>query len=125
MNTCKLEKMMEMREIFMKALAEKHPAVLQKWPIDITKKSSQQTVRDTVLKGVEEIFESLAHLKAWKPHRVTEISEFNREEFLEEYVDAFNYFLSVLVMMNISADEFFDAYVKKDLIIHERIRKNY
>ena len=126
MNTdCRLEKMMKLRESFMRALADKQPAVLQKWPVDISKKESQQVVRDTVLKGVEEMFESLQHLKNWKPHRTTEVSEFDHKAFLEEYVDAFNYFLSVLVMMGIDADELYEAYVKKDSIIHERIRKNY
>ena len=41
--------------------------------------------------------EALQHLKNWKPHRDTQMNEFNREAFLEEMVDAFNYFLSVLV----------------------------
>ena len=125
MNSCKLDKMFELRERFMKDLASRRPAVLQKWPVDISKKESQQIVRDTVLKGVEEMFEAMAHFKNWKPHRSTEISEFNQEEFLEEYVDAMNYFFSVLVMMGITHEELFDAYVKKDNIIHERLRKDY
>lgn len=126
MSDCKLEKMMYLRESFMKALADARKDVLQEWPLDISKKKSQQVVRDTVLKGVEEMFESLAHLKAWKPHKtVSEDPDFNRSEFLEEYVDAFNYFLSVLIMLDVDAEEFFDAYVKKDRIIHDRIKQNY
>ncbi len=117
--------MFELREAFMKALAQKQPAVLQNWPIDIKEKASQQVARDTVLKGVEEMFESLQNLKNWKPHRSTEIQDFDHEAFLEEYVDAFNYFLSVLVMLGISADELFEAYLRKDAIIHERINKGY
>ena len=109
----------------MTALANKQPAVLQKWPIDIKEKASQQVVRDTVLKGVEEMFEALQHLKNWKPHRNTEIKDFNHEAFLEEYVDAFNYFLSVLVMLGIAPNELYEAYVKKDTIIHDRIIKGY
>lgn len=124
-DNCRLLKMLRMREKFMKDLASKRPAVLQSWPVDITKKESQQAVRDTVLKGVEEVFESLTHIRGWKPHRITEISEFDREAFLEEYVDAFNYFLSVLVMLGVTADEFFDSYVKKDNIIHDRLKKDY
>ena len=125
MDDCKLNAMFELREKFMRDLAEKRPAVLQRWPVDITKKESQQIVRDTVLKGVEEIFESLAEVRGWKPHRLTEISEFNREAFLEEYIDAFNYFLSVLVMLGVSPEEFFEAYKKKDKIIHDRLRSGY
>ena len=116
---------MKMRESFMRALAEKQPAVLQKWPLNIKEKSSQQVVRDTVLKGVEEMFESLSLLKNWKPHRVTEVEDFDHQAFLEEYVDAFNYFLSVLVMLGVDAEELYEAYVRKDKIIHERIGKGY
>lgn len=125
MDNCKLDKMFDLREKFMRCLAEKRPATLQEWPLDISKKESQQVVRDTVLKGVEEIFESLAEVRGWKPHRLTEISEFNREAFLEEYIDAFNYFISVLIMLNISAEEFFEVYKRKDKIIHDRLTSGY
>jgi len=125
MDSCKLTKMLELREKFMKDLAEKRPAVLQSWPVDISKKESQQAVRDTVLKGVEEMFESLAHLKNWKPHRTTEIADFDHDAFLEEYVDAMNYFFSVLVMLGIDSNDLFQAYVKKDAIIHDRLKKDY
>ena len=125
MDSCRLTKMLELREKFMLDLAKKRPAVLQDWPVDITTKESQQHVRDTVLKGVEEMFESLQHLKNWKPHRSTEVQDFDHEAFLEEYVDAFNYFMSVLVMLGINAEELFQAYVKKDKIIHDRLQKDY
>lgn len=124
-NECRLNAMLELREKFMRELADKRPAVLQDWPVDISKKESQQTVRDTVLKGVEEIFESLTHIRGWKPHRLTEISDFDKNAFLEEYVDAFNYFFSVLVMLGVSPEEFFEAYLKKDRIIHDRLKKDY
>lgn len=125
MDDCKLNVMFQLREKFMKDLAAKRPAVLQSWPVDISRKESQQVVRDTVLKGVEEMFESLAHIRGWKPHRLTEINEFDRESFLEEYVDAFNYFLSVLVMLGVTPEEFFEAYTKKDNIIHDRLKGDY
>ena len=44
---------------------------------------------------------------------------------MEEVVDAFNYFLSVLVLMGIDAPEFYEAYVKKDNIIHDRLKNGY
>lgn len=125
MKECKLEKMISLREEFMRALADARPAVLQKWPVDITTKDGQQAVRDTVLKGVEEMFEALAHLKNHKAHRLTEVKDFDQEAFLEEYVDAFNFFLAVPIMLGISVDELFDAYLKKDKIINERIVKGY
>lgn len=125
MSEDRLSRMLDLRERFMRDLAAARPAVLQKWPVDITSKEGQQAVRDTVLKGVEEMFEALAHLKNHKAHRLTEVKDFDQDAFLEEYVDAFNFFLAVPIMLGISADELFDAYLKKDNIINDRIKKGY
>ena len=121
----RLEEIFEMRETFMKALEESKPGSYPTWPLDISTKKSQQVLRDTALKGIEEMFEALQHLKNWKPHRNTDMPEFDREEFLEEVVDAFNYFLSVLVLVGVTKDEFFESYVKKDKIIRRRIESGY
>ena len=107
----KLDKIFLLREEFMLHMQKVHPDVYPPWPVDLTDKVSQQAVRDVALKGVEEMFEALAHLKNWKPHRVTENTSFNKGEFLEEIVDAFNYFLSLLVMTGTTSEELFDAYV--------------
>jgi hypothetical protein len=121
----RLEEIFELRESFMNSLSESLPGASMSWPLDISKKESQQHCRDIALRGVEEMFEALQHLKNWKPHRVTEVSEFNREEFIEEIVDAFNYFFSILILLDFNADDFHSAYVKKDKIIHERLKRGY
>ena len=46
---------------------------------------------------------------------------FDREEFLEEMIDAYNYFTAILVLMGVDADEFFTAYTKKHEIICNRL----
>ena len=114
-----------LREEFMLRINEKIPNVYPPWPVTLSDKASQQSLRESALKGVEEMFEALQHLKDWKPHRMTEVKEFNREEFLEETVDAFNYFFSLLVMMGVTPEEFFNAYVKKDITIHRRLETGY
>lgn len=121
----KLEKMLSLRESFMSALKDNKPGVLPDWPVDVSKKKSQQVLRETVLKGVEEMFEALGHLKNWKPHRDTEVVDFDREEFLEEFVDGMNYFFSVLVLLGHDAEDLFRVYRKKDEIIHNRIKQGY
>ena len=123
--TNNLKKIFEFRENFMVALEMSKPGSYPPWPVDISEKKSQQSLRDTALKGVEEMFEALQHLKNWKPHRETEDPEFDREAFLEEVVDAFNYFLSVLVLVGVDEKEFFDAYKKKNKIILERLKTGY
>jgi len=121
----KLDEMFRLRQSFMEAMKEVKPGIYPSWPVDISEKESQQLLRDTALKGVEEMFEALGHLKNWKPHRTTEITEFDRDEFLEEIVDAFNYFFSILVLTGVTSDELFNTYVKKDDIIHKRLQTGY
>jgi NTP pyrophosphatase (non-canonical NTP hydrolase) len=125
MSSDRLDSMFSLRESFMKALKQKKSDISPEWPVDLGDKHSQQHIRDMALRGVEEMFEALQHLKNWKPHRDTEVKEFDREEFLEEIVDAFNYFLSVLVLVGVSSDELFNAYEKKDKIIRERVKSGY
>ena len=109
----------------MKSLQETSSVEIESWPLDLSKKQSQQHVRDMALRGVEEMFEALQHLKNWKPHRKTEVKEFDREEFLEEIVDAFNYFLSILILTGFDDKDLMSAYRKKDKIINERLRTGY
>ena len=125
MSDDKLDVIFELREKFMTHMREIHPDVYPQWPVDLTNKQSQQVIRDIALKGVEEMFEALGHLKNWKPHRTIQDKNFDKEEFLEEIVDAFNYFLSLLVMTGTTSDELFRAYVKKDAIIHARLDDGY
>ena len=120
----KLTRMFELREIFMKVITEKY-GCYPDWPVDITQKTNQQAMRDIALKGVEEMFEALQHLKNWKDHKLHEDKSFDRTEFLEEVVDAFNYFIALLIMVGVDADELFDAYTKKDKKIHDRLTGDY
>lgn len=120
-----LKKMFEMRQNFLSHLRETREPELPHFPLQIEEKSSQRLLRSFMLKGVEEVFEALTHLKNWKTHKLTEVRTFDKEAFLEEYVDAMNFFLSGLVLLGITPEEFFKAYVKKDKIIHERLTNGY
>ena len=121
----RLSDIFKMRIDFMESLTEKFPESYPSLPIDLSETENQQLFRDMALRGVEEMFEAVQHLKNWKPHRVTEIKEFNKEEFLEEIVDAFNYFFSLIILAGFDDDDLYKAYVKKDRIIHSRISDDY
>jgi dimeric dUTPase (all-alpha-NTP-PPase superfamily) len=121
----KLEEMFLLRAEFMRELRSSMPHAQPAWPVDISDKKSQQYCRDLALKGVEEVFEALQHFKNWKPHRQSENGEFDREKFLEEMVDSFNYFFSLLIAAGFSAEDLHRAYVEKDKVIHARIKKGY
>ena len=126
MEQCKLEEMFKLRLSFMKMMKEMIPGSYPYFPVDISEKSSQQVCRDLALKGVEEMFEALQHLKNWKPHRVTNIEQdLDRDEFLEEVVDALNYFFAMLIGTGFDEKEWFDAYLKKDDKIRKRLLNGY
>ena len=122
----KLENIFKKRETFMYEIQKKFSNTYpEKWPVNISEKQSQKVLRETALKGVEEMFEALQHLKNWKNHRNTDIPEINREEFLEEIVDAFNYFFSLMILIGVDVNEFYRAFNSKDEIIRRRLDKGY
>ena len=120
-----LSDMFRLRTQFMQAIKEKYPSSYPDWPVDVSKKRSQKALRETALKGVEEMFEALQHLKNWKTHKQTGDRTFEREEFLEEMVDAFNYFFAMLVMIGVTPEELFTAYEEKNQKIHSRLTGKY
>ena len=124
---CKLKLMFKKRLEFINLMKELIPDAYPELPLDISQKSSQQVCRDLALKGVEEMFEALQHLKNWKPHRQTDLSEeqFDHDEFLEEIVDAFNYFFAMLIVTGFNENDLFDAFLMKDNIIRERLKSGY
>ena len=124
-NVDKLDAMFEMRETFMLRIKSMREGTYPSWPVELSDKKSQQKLRDVALKGVEEMFEALQHLKNWKPHRLVENKEFNQDEFLEEVVDAFNYFFALLVLTGTTSQDLYDAYVKKNEKIHSRLDDGY
>lgn len=123
--TDKLDEMFRLREHFMVTLGNNVPGTYVDWPVDPTVKSNQMLIKDLALRGVEEMFEAIQHLKNSKVHRQTDVPDFDRDAFLEETVDAFNYFLSMLVLLGITSDELTEAYRSKHDKILRRIHEGY
>jgi len=124
--SCDLAKMFILRNEFINQMRKDRPGSYPELPLDLKTKESQQFCRDLALRGVEEMFEALQHLKNWKPHRMTEFNEApDREEFLEEIVDALNYFFSLLIVSGFDENDLSEAYEKKHKIIMERLKVGY
>lgn len=118
--------MFELRNEFIDEIRKTHPGSYPDLPLDLKKKESQQFCRDLALRGVEEMFEALQHLKNWKPHRMTDFNEDpDKEEFLEEIVDAMNYFFSLLIASGFDEEDLYNAYEKKHKIIMKRLQEGY
>jgi hypothetical protein len=121
----KLDKIFELREEFMIAVNKYANVYPEGWPLELSEKSSQQQIREVTLRGVEEIFEALQLLKNTKEHKKMDDPVVDRDHFLEEFVDAQNYFISLLILSGYSVDDFFAAYIKKHNIILDRITNKY
>ena len=119
----KLADIFSLREEFMSLINERIPGAYPEWPVDLSRKDNQQAIREFAFRGMEELFEALLHLKNWKDHRTPTkgVPEFDRQEFLEEMIDAFNYFLAIIILSGVDHKEFFDAYIRKHRIICERL----
>lgn len=126
-DNCKLKIMFQKRLEFINEMKNTIQGSYPEFPLDMKKKESQQVCRDLALKGVEEMFEALQHLKNWKPHRQTDLSGevIDKDEFLEEVVDAFNYFFAMLIVTGFNQDDLFDAFLVKHEIINSRLRNGY
>jgi hypothetical protein len=120
-----LEHLFRLRREFLGALKRKVPEAVREMPVDPVNKESQIFLRETTLRGVEEMFEALSTLKNGKIHRQSNIPDFDRDHFLEEVVDAFNYFFNVLLYLGVTPDEFIEAYEKKHRVILRRVEEGY
>ena len=117
--------MFELRKEFLNSLRSRVPDAVRDMPLDPTRRDDQVFLRETTLRGVEEMFEALMTLKNSKTHRQLEIKEFNRDHFLEEVVDSFNYFFNVLLYLGVTPEEFMAAYKNKHDIIMRRLEEGY
>ena len=123
--SCKLEAMFLLRKEFIDRLEKEIPGSYPEVPVDLRSINGQKLCRDLALKGVEEMFEALQHLKNWKDHKLTESPDVDGEEYLEEIVDAFNYFFSLIIASGFTHEDLYKAYIKKDKKIHERLTNKY
>jgi len=115
--------MWHQQQNFMRLLSEKRnfPA----FPVDITSKPGQQLLKDIRNHMMEELFEAGQHLKNSKQHRITDIKQFDRDEYLEELADALHLYIELLIASGITPDEIYDAYMKKGAVNEHRILNGY
>lgn len=118
----KLEKAFTKQREFMDMLRE-HDR-LPEFPVDLTTKPGQRIIRETILNLIEELMESSFCLRN-KMHRLTEATELDFEHYREELGDAFAYFIEVCIMSNISAEDLYVEYSRKNLIVKKRLVDGY
>jgi len=119
----KLQEMWSQQEKFMRLLQSRRN--FPEFPVDVTTKTGQKFLKGITHECMHELFEANLLLKNSKDHRATDVSEFNREDYVEELVDALHYFFEIAISSGVSMEELHAAYVKKGQINIDRIENGY
>jgi len=119
----KLHEMWEQQRKFMQLLQEHRDFPV--FPVDVNTKKGQKFLKGITHECMHELFEANSALKNSKDHRATDVREFDRENYVEELVDALHYFFEIVISSGISIDELYEAYMKKGDVNVERVMSNY
>jgi dimeric dUTPase (all-alpha-NTP-PPase superfamily) len=116
----RLEEMLKMQE----ALQTKYNGGER--PGDMVGVARMNYVRTMVLATEDELHEALRETQ-WKPwsHHDGDRDNINRPAFLAEMIDAWHFYMNLLLVANITADEFFNEYLRKNGINHDREDNGY
>jgi uncharacterized protein (DUF2344 family) len=119
----KLQQMWTQQESFMKLLQKKRN--FPEFPVDVTSKGGQKFLKGITHECMHELFEANMMLKNSKDHRATDVTEFDKDSYVEELVDALHYFFEIVITSGVSMDELHEAYMKKGQINIVRIESGY
>jgi dimeric dUTPase (all-alpha-NTP-PPase superfamily) len=119
----KLEKMYNQQRDFNVLLRDERE--MPDFPLDLSEKKNQQILKGLAHECMHELFEANHLLKNSKAHRVTEVKDFDRESYKEELVDALHYFFGIVIYSGISADELYEAFMKKGEVNVRRVKSGY
>lgn len=93
-------------------------------PYRLTGETRANYIRTSMLALEDELHEALRET-AWKPWSNAPKGEINRTAYLDELVDAIHFFMNLMLVADINADEFFNAYLRKNNVNHGRIDDGY
>lgn len=119
----KLEKMYNQQRDFNELLRDERQ--MPDFPLDLREKKNQQMLKGLAHECMHELFEANHLLKNSKAHRVTEVKDFDRESYKEELVDALHYFFGIVIYSGISAEELYEAFMKKGEVNVRRVKSGY
>lgn len=119
----RLQTMWNQQEEFMRLLQEKRGFPL--FPVDITHKSGQKFLKSITYECMGELFEANQELKNGKDHRATDVSNFDRDAYVEELVDSLHFFFEIVIASGITLDELYNSYLSKGTTNVNRINGGY
>lgn len=119
----KLQEMWDQQLEFMNLLKKKRD--FPEFPVDIRSKAGQKFLKSITYECMGELFEANQELKNSKTHRATEISDLDKDAYLEELIDSLHFFFEIVIASGISLDEMHNAYMKKGNKNFDRIENGY
>lgn len=91
-------------------------------PGELSQEEAVEFIRWNTLAATDELHEALAEV-GWKPWATSK--HINREAFISELVDAFHFYMNLMLVVNCSVEEFTEAYFKKRSINEQRQAEGY
>lgn len=119
----RLSLMFEQQKNFMDLLQEKRN--FPNYPVDLSTKTGQKFCKSVAYEMMGELFEAIQELKNSKDHRVSHESDLNKSALVEELADVLHYYNELLILMNVSPDDIYEAYMAKGEINEKRIKNGY
>lgn len=96
-----------------------------KAPAALAGDARKDYIRTMVLATTDELHEALRNAP-WKPWSKTNEWLFDEKiRFTDELVDAFHFFMNLMLVAEISAEELFVEYCRKNGVNHGRIDEGY
>lgn len=89
---------------------------------DFTPAERMEAIRDNVLACTDELHEALAET-GWKPWATS--NHINTEAFKSEMVDAWHFFMNLMLHSGMTADDLYQGYIKKNAKNIQRQTEGY
>lgn len=122
MSADKLDKAFMLQRSFMDMLVE-HDR-LPEYPVDLTTKPGQRMIKEMMLCLIEELMEASFTLKN-RQHKISDDRELDVAHYREELGDAFAYFMEICLLSGMSADDLYDEYSSKNIVVRQRLKQGY
>lgn len=118
----KLHDMFEKQTLFMEEL--RNHDRLPEWPVDMATKPAQRLLKETIFNAIEELCEASFTLKN-RMHKLSDDRSVDIDHFKEEIGDALAYLMEVCILSGFSADELYKEYIRKNQVVHDRLKNGY
>jgi NTP pyrophosphatase (non-canonical NTP hydrolase) len=94
------------------------------YPVDLTTKPGQRFVKECTFNCIAELMEATVELKN-KVHRLSEATEVDLNHYREELGDAFAFFLELCIISNMTAEDLYEEFRRKNALVRRRLQEGY